>query len=126
MDLYHLLFVFMVIGIFVWILDRKPINEGFTMSECPNCSKRDKFQCFQCDTCVWCWNKKGYGECVQGDSSTGPHFRTDCTAWQSQPDPYLDYQYYLPGWRQWWWWTAPESTRDRLKSRYNFRQENVR
>jgi hypothetical protein len=79
-------------------------------------------ECFQCDSCVWCTTSAGYGECVPGNARTGPYFRKDCVQWQSQPDPVLDYKYYLPGWRQWWWWTAPPQTRDRLRFRYNLKQ----
>jgi len=125
MNLFELSVVFAIIIIGVWVYNSTyTVSEHFTMSPCPNCGKRDKFQCFQCDECVWCWNKKGYGQCVPGNEN-GPYFSQDCYAWQSQPDPYRDYQYYLPGWRRWWWWTASQRTRDRLNNRYNFRQENV-
>ena len=119
----NLIIPFVIILIVVGFSNKNKNNvtEGFTMSDCPNCGKRNKMDCFQCSECVWCITPGGYGECVPGNSN-GPYFRKDCVKWYSQPDPVEDYQYYLPGWRQWWWWTAPQRTRDRLQARYMFKQ----
>ena len=103
-----------------------PAVERFTMSGCPNCFNRGKMQCFQCDECVWCWTREGYGQCVPGNCVTGPTNPTECVAWQAAPDPDRDAQYYLPGWRGWWDWTLSPSARARLRNRYNFRQAVIR
>jgi hypothetical protein len=118
--------IFIIIVPLIWLFMRSSNNEGFTMSFCPNCFKRDKLQCFQCDRCVWCWTKEGYGECVLGNAETGPDDAKHCVAFQSEPDPILDYEYYTPNLLKWWDWTLSPEKRARLRNRYNFRQEIVK
>lgn len=104
-----------------WFRETRIEVEGFSISPCPNCGQKDKLQCFQCDSCGWGWNDQGYGQCLPGNEQ-GPYFAKDIVKWEYTPDPIDNYKYYLPGWRQWWWGKASPSVRDRLRSRYIFKQ----
>lgn len=121
MNLLSTFFIVILIMIVYRYYSKNKSIEGFNTADCPNCGQRDKLQCFQCDGCGWAWNDKGYGECIPGNEQ-GPYFAKDTVEWQYRPDPITDYKYYLPGWRRWWWWKAPDNVRDRLNSRYIFRQ----
>lgn len=98
---YYLIAIILFLFIMVVLLYRSYYQtsiEPFIAGPCPNCGKRNKLQCFECNTCGWCLTPNGYGECVPGDSK-GPYFRQDCLAWQSGPPP-ITYNHPLISYRQ--------------------------
>lgn len=119
--------ILLLLCLFAPTIGRREVTEAFTMADCPNCFNRDQMQCYQCEHCIWCWTREGYGQCVRGDQRgpEEPYFQQTCASWQTAPDPIKENYYYLPGWRQWWWWTLSDSARDRLINRHNFPQTIV-
>ena len=83
MDVFKLLYLFILVGILVYGILTFHVLEPFTSTKCPE-NERQCYSSVYKNRCGWCVNSKGEGKCINGNQE-GPESKRNCQqAWYHQ------------------------------------------